>query len=353
MFSSSRSWSGVFGLVDQGIELVLVKTRVVDISMARYQIRNLERIVLHSLKLIGVLATFILPTTVLGDNDYQRGEHIEPAYEGWWQNEDGTFSLVFGYMNENWAEEIDVPIGEENFFSPGEMDRGQPTHFLPRRNRFTFEVVVPADWGDREVVWTLTSNGKTRKAYASILPDYVLDDVAIASETGSLGGGTSSPESRSNTAPVSILLGDTVEGGHVRSVRRGEPLVLTAKVTDDGLPKPRATTDFLRRMPLAMRLLAPPSRITVSKFNGLFHSWSVYRGSGKVTFDPPQVKVWEDTRPSANSPWSAYWNPPAVPEDGLYETAITFHEPGTYLLWGRADDGALYNDQYVTVNVSP
>lgn len=116
------------------------------------------------------------PFAVYADNKYLTGEYIEPAYEGWRENPDGTFTLIFGYMNENWIEELDVPVGEENFFSPGESDRGQPTHYLPRRNRFTFGVVVPSDWGERELVWTLTSNGKTRNAYAKILPDYVIDD---------------------------------------------------------------------------------------------------------------------------------------------------------------------------------
>jgi hypothetical protein len=31
---------------------------------------------------------------------------------------------------------------------------------------------------------------------------------------------------------------------------------------------------------------------------------------------------------------------------------MTFSEPGEYILWGRADDGGLYRDAYVTVNVA-
>ena len=91
---------------------------------------------------------------------YRSGQHVEPAFEGWRPNEDGTFNMMFGYMNENWEEEPGVEVGEDNYFSPGEADRGQPTHFLPRRNRFTFEVTVPADWGDRELVWTLKATAK-------------------------------------------------------------------------------------------------------------------------------------------------------------------------------------------------
>ena len=41
-------------------------------------------------------------------NSFTRGQHIEPAYEGWRPNEDGTFSFMFGYQNENWEEEPDV-----------------------------------------------------------------------------------------------------------------------------------------------------------------------------------------------------------------------------------------------------
>jgi hypothetical protein len=90
----------------------------------------------------------------------------------------------------------------------------------------------------------------------------------------------------------------------------------------------------------------------VDKVNGLFLSWNVYRGEGPVSFDPPMPKPWEDTRTSANSPWGALWVPPPIPEDGVYDVDVTFEEPGTYVLWGRADDGGLYHDGYVTVNVT-
>ena len=98
--------------------------------------------------------------------------------------------------------------------------------------------------------------------------------------------------------------------------------------------------------------MTPPRRTTVGKTNGLFLSWNVYRGAGEVHFDPPQIKPWEDTRASANSPWGALWTPPPVPEDGMYYTDVVFSEPGTYILWGRADDGGLYHDGYITVIVT-
>lgn len=290
----------------------------------------------------------------LAQTTYTKGQHIEPAYEGWEQNADGTYNFLFGYHNENWDEEIDLPVGENNFFSPGDADRGQATHFLPRRNRFTFKVQVPEDFGNKELVWEITANGVTRKAYATLAKDYIVDNVVIASETGSLGAGTSTPESRANTPPLVTVQGDRIAGEVVRAVRVGEPLVLNAQVIDDGLPKPSRMAAAARTERYeTMRMLRAPARITVGKTNGLFLSWNVYRGEGNVSFDPPQSKPWEDTRASANSPWGALWVPPPIPEDGIYEVSVTFDEPGTYVLWARADDGGLYHDEYVTVNVTP
>ncbi len=295
---------------------------------------------------------------------YTKGRHVEPAFEGWRPNEDGTFNMMFGYMNENWEEEPDVPVGDGNFFAPGDMDRGQPTHFLPRRNRFTFEVTVPADWGDRELVWTLIVNGVERKAYATLRQDYLVDNMVIASETGSLGAGTSSPESRANVPPTVTVIGDSIRAGRV-----GEPLSLRAQVEDDGLPEPTDPVEEARQFAefaggalaaalvtpeaiMQRRLMSPPIKVTVDKVNGLYYSWNKWRGPGDVSFDPPQVKVWEDTRTSANSPWGALWLPPPRPEDGIYDVNASFTEPGEYILWGRADDGGLYHDVWVTVNVS-
>ena len=74
---------------------------------------------------------------------FTSGQNISPAFEGWEQAPDGAQYFLFGYMNRNWEEEIDVPVGPENGFNVGGADQGQPTHFLPRRNRFVFRVKVP------------------------------------------------------------------------------------------------------------------------------------------------------------------------------------------------------------------
>jgi hypothetical protein len=292
-----------------------------------------------------MLSTVLLATLALLQSlTYSKGQNISPAYEGWEQHADGSRYFVFGYMNRNWEEEIDVPIGPENSFNIAAADQGQPTHFLPRRNRFVFRVRVPDGFSEKdELIWTLTAHGKTEKAYASLRQDYVIDDVVKASETGALGAGTSSPEVRANRAP-----GLRIDSGTSRTVKAGQPLALSVEIEDDGIPKRRASNDLSARL-----ATAPPTRITVGKNLGLHISWFVYRGQGKVTFDPPQVKAWEDTRTGANSPWAPVWTPDLVPADGKITAHVIFDQPGTYVLRCRADDGALTTDQDITIVVTP
>jgi hypothetical protein len=292
---------------------------------------------------------------------YSTGQPIYPAYEGWRELPDGTITLMFGYMNENWEETPQIPIGEDNFFSPGPADRGQPTYFLPRRNRFIFEVPVPPDFGDQELVWTVRFDGHEYKTYGTLREDYYVDNVVIMSETGALGAGTSSPEIRANQPPVIAL-----ETADRLTAKVGVPLSIIAKVTDDGQPPPEgfvgAEAPEPEATPLELLERVLDNDVggsTVNKAVGLYFSWFVYRGGGDgVSFDPPQVKPWEDTRTHANSPWAPYWvppelrNPSELPDDGRWVTEVTFKQPGTYVLRGRADDGGLYSDVELTVDVS-
>ncbi|MBI3403293.1 MAG: hypothetical protein HY048_17920 [Acidobacteria bacterium] len=319
--------------------------------------------------LLGVGALLIVCSGAFAQSlTYSSGQTVAPAYEGWEVAADGAKYFLFGYMNRNWDEELDIPVGPDNNFNVGGADQGQATHFLPRRNRFVFSVKVPAGFTEKdELIWTLTSRGKTIKAYASLRLDYAVDDVVRASETGALGAGTSSPEVRANKAPVV-----KVEGSKTRTVRAGEPMTIVAYLLDDGVPKRRASglagaavsNEGSRRDTAATaeapgaenpvrvnRAMLPPARSTVGKNVGLHLSWFVYRGAGAVTFNPPQIKVWEDTRTGANSPWAPVWSAPDVPTDGRVAAEVTFSEPGTYVLRGLVDDGALTGSEDLTVTV--
>jgi len=296
-------------------------------------------------KLAVVLGAVVVAGALVAGQSYSSGQPVWPAYEGWEKNDDGSFSFLFGYMNDNWQQEFDVPVGPDNAIEPGGPDRGQPAHFQPRRNRFMFRVRVPKDWGDKELIWTLTTQGVARKAFASLRTDLLIENIDIMSESGALGAGTSSPEQRADKPPVISIATRTL------AAKVGQPLELTATVTDDGVPRRRGGGAPARGIPEAI-ILRPPARLTVGKVLGLHLSWFVYRGPGAVTFTPRQVKVWEDTRAGANSPWAPLWQAPPAPADGKYVTTATFAEPGTYVLRARADDGLLTTDEDVTVTVT-
>ena len=281
---------------------------------------------------------------------YSSGQSVSPSFEGWWQNDDGTYTLFFGYMNSNWEEELNVPIGPDNNIEPAGPDQGQPTHFLPRRNLFVFEVRVPNDFGDKEVVWTLTTHGQTERAYASLRTDYLVDKQTIGTEVGA-NRGRVSEEWRLNEPPALSFVVDQPQ-----RVRVGEPLTLIALASDDdGIPSSGRRRRRARPQAEAGRHPAytPPRQIVPGNPVGLRLSWFVYRGSGLVTFDPVQIKVWQDTRPYANSPWSPPFEIPPAPKDGRWEVEAIFDEPGTYVLRALASDGQLFTAKDLAVTVVP
>jgi hypothetical protein len=266
-----------------------------------------------------------------------RGQNVAPVFEGWEENPDGSFNMVFGYFNRNWEEQPHVPIGPANTIDPGGPDQGQPTLFFPRRNKFLFRIRVPKDFGRKELVWTLTSNGKTERAYATLQTDYKLDLRVLQTNTHMR---LNVPKYRefdqdmaNNTPPVVRLEGDAA-----RTVKVGEPLALSALVTDDGRLKRFPATAF-----------GVDSDTTAL---GLRVAWFVYRGPGeKVTFDPPQFKVYQDKKPGGNSPFSPEWAPPPIPADNKFPVTVTFGAPGAYVVRVLAHDGGLDTAKDVAVNV--
>ena len=43
----------------------------------------------------------------------ESGSNVYPAYEGWYKNDDGTYTLLVGYYNRNKKETLDIPIGPD------------------------------------------------------------------------------------------------------------------------------------------------------------------------------------------------------------------------------------------------
>jgi uncharacterized repeat protein (TIGR01451 family) len=77
---------------------------------------------------------------------------------------DGTYSATFGYTSENEVE-VSVPVGADNFTSPGEIDQGQPTTFQP--GTVTSAFTVTAIPGEITGHWTVHFGGETRTATVS------------------------------------------------------------------------------------------------------------------------------------------------------------------------------------------
>jgi hypothetical protein len=255
-----------------------------------------------------VLFICISAVCVSGQVRYATGQNVAPEFEGWEHNPDGTYNMVFGYLNRNYEEELDIPVGPENNVTPG-GDRGQPEHFYPRRQRFLFKVVVPADWDKtQKVVWTLTSHGRTDRASGWLQPEWELSEDVIIEN---MGGGVPDP---GNKAP-------SLTTGPDQTITLPNTATLTASATDDGLPKP------YRRAPSNPDRDAAPRRP-----RGVQITWIHYRGPGKVTFDPASSEV-------------IYGQPVEL------ASKVGFSAPGTYVLRASAFDGQLYTTRDVTVSV--
>ena len=249
------------------------------------------------------------------------GQSVSASFEGWFENPDGTFSLSWGYLNRNYEERPDIPIGPNNRFDPGLADRGQPTHFLPRRQTGLFTVVVPADSGDQTLTWTLVRGGETISIPGHLRPEWVIDAKMEAPSR--------------NTPPVLKFesAGDTGQGpGGVRGL-------VTATFPDASITV-WATDDMVRKMREQQR---EPNEDTEETPPGFGLVWSKYRGPGTVTFSETE---------------------PEIDEMGKAVTTATFSEPGEYVLrvlaWDDTGRQAFvmavgfqccWTNGYLTVNV--
>lgn len=218
------------------------------------------------------------------------GQGVTGAFEGWYGNADGSFTLIVGYYNRNEKEILEIPIGPNNRIEPGGPDQGQPAHFLPQRQWGIFTITVPKDFGDKKLTWTLTANGQTASIPLNLNPLWVVSpfkDVAMG-----------------NTPPVvKFEQGGIVQQGPPREISAtfnttlSEAVTLTVWLTDDGRQNPGVQA--------AARLSA---------------SWSKFRGPGGVKFANPKPEIDK--------------------ADGKASTTATFTAPGEYILRLQANDSS-------------
>ena len=193
-----------------------------------------------------------------------------------------------------------------------------------------------------------------------------------ASETGALGAGTSSPEVRANKPPVV-----KVEGAKTLTAKVGQPLTLDgarspttafrsgaapalparpSRTADRGATRQRGPRRRRLRRPASApnRAMLPPARVTVGKNVGLHLSWFVYRGAGAGDLRSRSDQgVGRHARRRQLAVGADLGCRPTMPADGKITVHATFAEPGTYVLRGLADDGALIGGDDVTVTVTP
>jgi hypothetical protein len=222
------------------------------------------------------------------------GNSVTPAYEGWFKNDDGTFSLLVGYFNRNLKETIDIPIGPNNRIEPGGPDMGQPTHFLPRRQWGVFVIKVPADFGEKKYTWTIVANGQTMTIPLSLRKGYHVEPFKDAAMGNTPPAFKFSPDGKTHAGPptgVSATLEATV----------GQPLTLTLWAADDAFQDPR------RRQPME----GPPVNVT----------WTHYRGDGEVAFAEAKPKV-------------------DMAAGGKTTTTATFSKAGEYMLRVQGNDSS-------------
>ena len=243
------------------------------------------------------------------------GQSVTGAFEGWYQNPDGAYTLLVGYYNRNARETLDIPVGPNNRIEPGGPDQGQPSYFLPRRQWGVFTITVPKDFGNKKLTWTIVANGQTTTIPMSLNPLWVVEPFK------DVGVGNTPPVVRFQPGGPSFT-GPPRGIGQTFTTKLSDPLSLTLWVADDGRTPPERG---------AGRGGAGPASV----------SWSKFRGPGDVTFDNAR---------------------PPVDKDGKAATTAKFTAPGEYILRLQANDASgdggggfqcCWTNVHVKVTVNP
>ena len=222
-----------------------------------------------------------------------RGSTVTPAYEGWYDNGDGTVTLSWGFYNRNSQETLEIPMGPDNFIEPARFDGVQPTHFPPDRQWGAFGVVIPADYDGDRVTWTLKVRGRTFTIPANTTVDWEID--ALEGEAD----GNGPPElAFSQDGPWFAGPGGEVEE---LTAPVGAPTPIALWVRDDGLASVSIASSGREGAPVSV-------------------TWFKHSGPGSVAFEPAEAEV---------------------PHQGdVVRTQATFSVPGEYLLRARVNDAS-------------
>jgi hypothetical protein len=263
----------------------------------------------------------------------EHGSSVTPAFEGWYNDKDGSVRLLVGYLNRNTKQEFDIPVGPNNRIEPGDPDQGQPTHFLPNRQWGVFTIKVPKDLGDKKMTWTIVANGFTNTITMHTRPEWIVEPYEDAAQKNTPPVFKFASDGPAFTGPPSAIAAKY-------TATAGEPLALTTWVTDEGpklnIPPPNPGRGRGRGAAGSAGSAGPP-------VPPLSITWSMFRGPGAVTFDK---------------------NKPTIDrEAGGKATAMaTFSAPGDYILRVEGNDSSgvggggfqcCWTNVHVAVTVKP
>jgi hypothetical protein len=227
------------------------------------------------------------------DPPRERGASVTPAFEGWYQNADGSYSFLVGYYNRNTRETVEIPIGPNNRIEPGPADQGQPTFFEIGRQWGVFVIKVPKDFGNKTITWTLVANGEKQSVPLTLNKGYPITPFK------ELGMGNQPPV-LSFAAGGPKFTGPPIGTAATLTGRTGQPVAINVWAEDSKGPGEGAAAGRG-----AASLVASLS----------FHK---YRGPGGITFDKARQSV---TKPGT-----------------MVTTNATFSAPGDYIVRVQAND---------------
>jgi len=268
------------------------------------------------------------------------GLPVIPIFEGVYENEDGSLTYSFGYLNRNTGEAIEVPLGPNNRIEPAQFDGLQPARFEPSRATGVFTVTVPASMRDGEVWWYIKTGQH--------------EELKVPGRRGRLGYTLDrTPRPAGSVAPLASFVAGGPQGQdpdglvatEALTVRAGSPVTLTVHVED---PSIRDMTDT-RNSDIPMRI-----------------SWYKHQGEGQVTFERHPTSQLPE--PLSELQISRGVQPPGPDEtefsgSGAVSVIATFAQPGEYMIrtmvdnWDAMDstegDQCCWTNMYQRVTVTP
>lgn len=245
------------------------------------------------------------------------GLPVIPIFEGAYENEDGSVTYSFGYLNRNTGEALEIPLGSNNRIEPAEYSGMQPARFETRRHTGVFTITVPDSMRDGDVWWYIKTGEH--------------EELKVKGRRGALGYTLDKqPRPAGSVAPLVAFSPDGPKGqdpmglvsAEALTVKAGSPVTLTVNVED-----------------ASVRDLTDPRNI---KGIPLRVSWYKHQGEGQVTWERHSTS---EPPPALSERQIARGAQQAGPDEtqlssgnGVASVIATFSQPGEYMIRTMADN---------------